>query len=155
MSTDVQESLAPLLELASTQLEVAVQNAESQAATLADAVGEIATLAAALRSSAQDTALAQAALRLAEHAQSALVAMQFHDQLAQRILHVRDALGLTQRTLAEESPPDWERLFAAIRARYTMEDERRLFDLVAGNALGAGAHHDANHEALRGSVELF
>ena len=47
-------------------------------------------------------------------------------------------------------------LLGGIRARYTMEDERRLFDVVLGHLPGApAANADSEHEALRGSVELF
>jgi hypothetical protein len=54
------------------------------------------------------------------------------------------------------SAPAATTLLAAIRARYTMEDERRLFDALVASLPGAPpATADTEHEALRGSVELF
>jgi hypothetical protein len=52
--------------------------------------------------------------------------------------------------------PSASALLAVIRSRYTMEDERRLFDVLLGGLPGApAANADSEHEALRGSVELF
>ena len=85
-----------------------------------------------------------------------MFAMQFQDQLAQRMQHVRDALGDMHDAMAAPTPPSAAVLLAAIRARYTMEDERRLFDIVLGHLPGApAANADSEHEASRGSVELF
>jgi hypothetical protein len=46
-------------------------------------------------------------------------------------------------------------LLATIRSRYTMEDERRLFDAVLGALAGPARDEEAGQEALRGSVEMF
>ena len=60
-----------------------------------------------------------------------MFAMQFHDQLVQRVQHVRDALGdLHDALAAPAADVDWAAVLAGIRARYTMEDERRLFDVM-------------------------
>jgi hypothetical protein len=42
-----------------------------------------------------------------------------------------------------------------VRATYTMEDERRLFDLVIGTSVVNGGPREVAQESLRGSVELF
>ena len=81
------------------------------------------------------------------------VAMQFHDQLAQRVTHVRDALGDVHDELLAGDSPRWDELVAKMRAHYTMEDERRLFDLVMWAFPVATAQR--HEEALTSSVELF
>jgi hypothetical protein len=82
-----------------------------------------------------------------------MVAMQFHDQLAQRVTHVREALGDVHDELLSGSTTDWSELVKKMRAHYTMEDERRLFDLVMWAFPGATVQRD--EESLASSVELF
>ena len=48
---------------------------------------------------------------------------------------------------------DWAALVKKMRAHYTMEDERRLFDMVLGTV--AGVAQTQEQEALPSSVELF
>jgi hypothetical protein len=147
--------LPPLLELAAAQLEVALQNSNSQVERLASSVAAFARLGAEMCAH-ENPAVAAQGVRLAAEAQRALFAMQFHDQLAQRMQHVRDALGDMHDALAAPISPSAAVLLAVIRSRYTMEDERRLFDVVLGGLPGApAANADTEHEALRGSVELF
>ena len=107
-------------------------------------------------SASPDAAVAAQGARVSAEAERALFAMQFHDQLAQRMQHVRDALGDMHDALASPVPPATRMLLSVIRARYTMEDERRLFDVMIGappEAPEADSH--AEREALRGSVELY
>ncbi len=79
-----------------------------------------------------DAAVAAQGVRVTAEAQRQLFAMQFHDQLAQRLQHVRDALGDLHDALAAPNAPSAAVLLAAIRARYTMEDERRLSTCCSG-----------------------
>ena len=100
-------------------------------------------------------ALAQ---KIVERAQTAVVAMQFHDQLVQRVAHVRDAL--TELNEALQGNPaasvDWATVLAGIRFRYSMEDERRLFDRIIGATACPDVNcHDSTHDSLRGGVEIF
>jgi hypothetical protein len=85
-----------------------------------------------------------------------MFALQYHDQLAQRLEHVRDALGDMHDALAAPVQPSARALLGVIRSRYTMEDERKLFDVVLGTLADAPrVDKDDEQEALRGSVELF
>ena len=147
--------LPPLLELASAQLEVALQNSNAQVERLAASVDAISRLGAQLRAH-ENPVVAEQGARLLAEALSAMFAMQFHDQLAQRLEHVRDALGDMHDALAAPVPPPAHALLHAIRSRYTMEDERKLFDVVLGTLPGASpGESDDETEALRGSVEMF
>jgi hypothetical protein len=147
--------LTPLLELAASQVEVALQNADSQVDRLAGSVAAFARIGAEMCAHS-DPAVAAQGVRVSAEAQRAMFAMQFHDQLAQRLQHVRDALGDLQDALAAPNAPAAALLLAAIRARYTMEDERRLFDMLIGHLPGAPpAHSSSEYESLRGSVEIF
>ncbi len=152
--------VAALLELAACQLEVAVQTTEAQVDSLASSIGALLTLGASLRqvNGAAPPAPAAVVHEIVERAQNALVAMQFHDQLVQRVAHVRDALTGLNDALASApaADVDWASVLAGIRERYSMEDERMQFDRIIGvDACPAVASHDATHDSLRGSVDLF
>ncbi|HUQ12075.1 MAG TPA: hypothetical protein VM146_17310 [Steroidobacteraceae bacterium] len=144
--------LAAVLELVAMQLEVAMQNAAAQAERLSGSVAAFTIIGARMRAT-NDPKLAEFAQSIEEEAARAMMAMQFHDQLAQRVTHVRDALGDLHDELLAGNTPDWNELVAKMRAHYTMEDERRLFDLVMWAFPDATGKRD--EEALQSSVELF
>jgi hypothetical protein len=153
--------LAAVLELVAMQLEVAMQNAAAQAERLSQSVAEFSAIGARLR--ANGTAapapeagamLAATAAAIETEASRAMTAMQFHDQLTQRVNHVRDALGDVHDELLTGETPDWDALVRKMRAHYTMEDERRLFDLVLW-AIPVASQERREEEALPSSVELF
>ena len=68
----------------------------------------------------------------------ASVALQFHDRLVQRLAHAREALEVLAGAVADRhqhhSRADWDRLRDGIRAQYSMEQERVIFDLLVGGA---------------------
>jgi hypothetical protein len=144
--------LAAVLELVAMQLEVAMQNAAAQAERLSVSVAEFTAIGARLRA-ANDSALTAHAKAIEEEAGRAMMAMQFHDQLTQRVTHVRNALGNVHDELLSGGTTDWSELVHKMRSHYTMEDERRLFDLVLWAFPGAPVPRD--EEALQSSVELF
>jgi hypothetical protein len=152
--------LAAVLELVAMQLEVAMQNAAAQAERLSASVAEFTAIGARIRAGVDPalnenarTVLATTATAIEAEAGRAMMAMQFHDQLTQRVTHVRDALGDVHDELLAGDAPQWNELVARIRAHYTMEDERRLFDLVMWAFPGATSQRE--EEALPSSVELF
>jgi hypothetical protein len=148
--------LAAVLELVAMQLEVAMRNAAAQAERLSGSVAQFAATGARLGAALRDNGepeLAAQAMAIEAEAQRAMMSMQFHDQLAQRLDHVRDALGDVHDELLASGTPDWSVLLRKMRGHYTMEDERRLFDLVLGVLPGAPAARD--EQALPSSVELF
>jgi len=159
MSDLANTPVAALLELAASQLEVAAHSTSAQMETLASSIGSLVLLASELQTahvagSAPD-ALAQ---KIVERAQSAVVAMQFHDQLVQRVAHVRDALTELNEALqgAAATQVDWATVLAGIRVRYSMEDERKLFDRIIGATACPDVNcHDSTHDSLRGGVEIF
>jgi len=158
MSDLANTPVTALLELASSQLEVAAHTTEAQVETLATSIAALVTLGAELQAANGATAPDALARRIVEQAQSALVAMQFHDQLVQRVAHVRDALTELNEALASApvAEVDWATVLAGIRFRYSMEDERMLFDRIIGSTACPDVNaHDAAHDSLRGSVELF
>jgi hypothetical protein len=151
--------VSALLELAASQLEVAAHTTDSQVETLANSIAALVTLSVELQAaSGAGTAPSGLARQIVEQAQSALVAMQFHDQLVQRMAHVRDSLTELNEALtgAPAAEVDWATVLAGIRFRYSMEDERMQFDRIIGSKACPDVNaHDNSHDSLRGSVELF
>ena len=148
-----------LLKLAASQLEVAAQTTDAQVETLASSIAALVLLGTELQS-ANSAGMAPDALarKIVEQAQSAMVAMQFHDQIVQRLSHVRFALTELNQALngAPAAEVNWDPVLAGIRFRYSMEDERMLFDRIIGAADNSDANaHDAVLDSLRGSVQLF
>jgi len=105
--------LVTLLGLAASQIEVAIKETDAP-------VAELAALLAGVGDSA--------------NARAAAVALQFHDRLTQRLTHVRDTLAslaeFIQGPADGAQPADWDRLRDDIRGRYSMEQERLIFDLL-------------------------
>ncbi|MCU7835384.1 MAG: hypothetical protein KZQ83_09025 [gamma proteobacterium symbiont of Taylorina sp.] len=73
-----------------------------------------------------------------EKVQSAIIAFQFYDKLSQRLEHVSHSLSSLTDLMADPnalySPPKWQALQTTIREKYTMEEERRMFDKVLAGA---------------------
>ena len=112
-----EEELVSLLGLAASQIEVAVREAETPVAELAEIVAGLGASPAGV---------------------AAATALQFHDRLTQRLTHVRDTLASLAKFLDERAHygpgNNWERLRADIRGQYSMEQERLMFDLLVGGA---------------------
>jgi len=73
-----------------------------------------------------------------EKVQSAIIAFQFYDKLSQRLDHVSHSLSSLTELIGDPaslySPPKWQALQTTIRNKYTMEEERRMFDKVLAGA---------------------
>jgi hypothetical protein len=147
--------LPALLELTASQLEVALQNASAQVERLAASVAMFSKVGTEMCAHS-DPAIAGYGVRISAEAHRAMFAMQFHDQLVQRLRHIRDALGDMHDAVGSPSTPPASVLLNAIRARYTMEDERHLFDVMLADMPGAPLHDpESEPDQLRSSVELF
>ena len=65
---------------------------------------------------------------------SSIIAFQFYDKLSQRLDHVSQSLSALSALIANPaalySPVEWQGLQNSIRSKYTMEEERKMFDNV-------------------------
>lgn len=113
------QELVSLLGLAAAQIEVALRESEGPVATLAEIVTSLGPTTAG---------------------QEAATALQFHDRLTQRLTHVRDTLAALSEFVdlrgqaGSASAADWDALRNDIRGRYSMEQERVMFDLLVRGA---------------------
>ena len=95
--------------------------------------------------------------------QSAIIAFQFYDKLTQRLDHVSHSLTALTQLIADPSalysPPQWQALQDSIRNKYTMEEERRMFDKVLSGVSIEKALTEFTEEMTANSqeddIELF
>ena len=83
--------------------------------------------------------------------------LQFHDRMVQQLSQVRDLLAAIAATGSADSSPgrrqSWPVLMENLRARFTSESHRILFNLLMPDA--EGHNHAPSLHASEGSVELF
>ena len=96
---------------------------------------------------------------------SAIIAFQFYDKLTQRLEHVSQSLGALTALISDPtaiySPIEWRALQESIRAKYTMKEERNMFDKVIAGVPIEEALADFNQALLdrvnceEDEIELF
>jgi len=138
--------LRRFLELGAAQLDAAMRESDSRVDKLAGAVAAVASDARELELQVQALESADAAqsagarLRirqlteaLASHVQSTITSLQFYDKLIQRLTHVRDGLAIPSDSTVSGADPaaaDWSAMLEQVRSRYSMVEERVLFDFM-------------------------
>lgn len=84
-------------------------------------------------SPARQTLLARGA-GISDEVQQAVVAFQFYDRLSQRLGHVSDSLAELTAIVGDAvrlyNPQAWHDLQEKIRSKYSMEDEKLMFDTL-------------------------
>lgn len=97
---------------------------------------------------------------------SSIIAFQFYDKLSQRLDHVSLSLSSLSQLIGDPnalySPMEWKKLQEHIRSKYTMEEERQMFDnVISGMPIDDAllvfkeAKIAANEEADEDDIELF
>jgi hypothetical protein len=64
--------------------------------------------------------------------QSTITSLQFYDKLIQRLTHVRDGLAIPSDSTVNgvDRSSDWNAMLEQVRSRYSMVEERVLFDFM-------------------------
>jgi hypothetical protein len=160
------DKLAGMLQVMSAQIDAALHESNAPATTLvetAHAMGQATqTIAKSLFDfSGNPTRVFQDLMLLHDdmHARAtkAATAIQFHDRLAQCLMHVSASLSLLSEFVAnggENSGQDWDKLRERIRGLMSMDGERALLDTLSGVPEPTGATKKRT-EAENGNVELF
>ncbi|HEY1188984.1 MAG TPA: methyl-accepting chemotaxis protein [Gemmata sp.] len=98
---------------------------------------------------AEVRAAADGAGRLAENIEDAMTALQFQDAVNQQLAHAAAALGEVRNVLATGDLDQTGALLDQLRARATMQSERRILDQLDQQAQATTC------DSAPGSVELF
>ena len=164
------------LELAAGQVEAAMTDSNSSVEVLTDTFTSLADTLQHINAAVDtlpDTignGLVKAEIQsdtqlVAQKVKQAIVAFQFYDKLVQRLDHVCLSLAGLSRLVSDRqrlySPDEWKALQDEILAKYTMIEERTMFEAVLNGATvkeALDAYMAARMEKVEsggGEVELF
>jgi hypothetical protein len=130
---------------AASLIELALRESQRPVAELGEALSRVSGAAAVgARPAARDL-------------EACVESLQFHDRMAQQLSQVRDLLAAVAAAgttdAASGGRQSWPVLMENLRARFTSESHRILFNLLMPDA--DGHSHVASLHAAEGSVELF
>ena len=109
----------------------------------------------------KDPAVRERALEVIDEMQHAIVAFQFYDKLSQRLNHLSNGLAAFARLLDNpermRDPQAWDDLQDDIKAKYTLESDRAMFDaILAGKSVEEVLQNlTAAEENPADEIELF
>jgi len=154
--------LQQFLHLGVAQLDAALRDSDAQVERLTRCLSALAADLQQLQARAQSAPVvpdADLARSMQDSLQGAIKALQFYDKLIQRLQHVRSGLAIpADATEDATEEPDWKQILDRVRARYSMVEERVLFDFMM-RGLRADqmlkALHSLRDAAAPGEVELF
>jgi hypothetical protein len=160
-----------MLNLAVAQIEVALRDSSGSVEVLTNTFtgmyGNLMALveaAHALPDSPVKQSIEESGLAVSSQMQHAIIAFQFYDRLSQRLSHacrsLDDLTAIVSDPARLYNPSAWHALQQKIRSRYTMEDEKLMFDtlLETGDVQAAlDQYVSAKHRQAGDSpdVELF
>ncbi|BCG64022.1 MAG: hypothetical protein methR_P1787 [Methyloprofundus sp.] len=159
-----------LLTLSATQVQSSMREGDDSVTTLTaaftDMVSNLAEVTQALGSiddcAAKDKAM-QHCLMTSDKVHSSIIAFQFYDRMQQCLQHVTENLsGLSEIVENPQllyNPFEWKKLQDKIRAGYTMESEKIMFDAIlqgksVAEAIQLAEQHVSESEDTD-DVELF
>lgn len=165
-----------MLELTVAQIETAMKDSDGSVGVLADSftsmMDSIRQINDEVRALPEDEKTAGPLQVISGHCQdvisrmqSVIIAFQFYDKLTQRLNHVSRSIdnlaGLISTPARLYSPEEWRGLQELIRSKYTMEEERAMFDAIMRGmniSQALAVYHTAVQEKKRqeeGGIELF
>ncbi len=165
-----------MLELAAGQVEAAMRDSTSSVDVLTDtftSLAETLQVIDAAIGTLPDTVgngLVKAEIQdntrlVASKVHQAIVAFQFYDKLAQRLDHVCHGLANLSRLVSDQrrlyNPQEWKGLQDQIIAKYTMEEERAMFESVLNGATveeALNTYKEARMQEMQdsgGEIEFF
>lgn len=165
-----------MLELAAGQVEAAMRDSNTSVDVLTDTFTTMAGMMrivhesiAELPDTAENTA-AKAQLesnisQVSDKVHQAIIAFQFYDKLVQRLAHVCHSLGSLSDLVTDKSklynPYEWVGLQEKIRSKFTMVEERQMFEAVLNGASVEEALNNYKEARLQeikdsgGEIEFF
>jgi hypothetical protein len=132
----VARGLHQFLNLGVAQLDAAVRESDTQVDKIAQCLAGISTDLQQLDVRAQTEPAAKCVDLVASirsSVQGAVKALQFYDKLIQRLQHVRAGLAIPADSTTDPAATatvDWNGILDQVRARYSMVEERVLFDFM-------------------------
>ncbi len=134
-----------MLALAVAQIDISMRDSDGSVEVLSNSftsmVGQVkmieriaATLPDTPEGMEAKTAMIESCAAISDKMHSAIVAFQFYDKLTQRLSHVTSSLGALADLVSDVrrlyNPYEWMGMQEKIKSRYTMEEERLMFDAM-------------------------
>ncbi|MDP2810267.1 MAG: hypothetical protein Q8O34_08970 [Rhodocyclaceae bacterium] len=134
-----------MLELAAGQVDAAMHDSNSSVGVLTDTFTSMAgtldmidtaldTLPDSVGNGMVKAEIREGAREIAAKVRQSIIAFQFYDKLVQRLDHVCNSLGALSGLVNDRarlfSPQEWADLQSLISSKYTMIEERAMFDAV-------------------------
>lgn len=165
-----------MLELAAGQVDAAMRDSNSSVDTLMDTFTSMAdtlstidvalgTLPDTIGNGLVKSEIQEGARQISQKVHHAIIAFQFYDKLVQRLDHVCHSLSELSAVVSSTeriyNPQEWSALQERIRSKYTMAEERGMFDAVMAGATVQDALKNYMAERMQkveessGEIELF
>jgi hypothetical protein len=165
-----------MLELAAGQVDAAMRDSNSSVNTLMDTFTSMAgtlgmidvalgTLPDTVGNGMVKSEIQEGARQVSQKVHHAIIAFQFYDKLVQRLDHVCHSLSELSAVVSSTeriyNPLEWSALQERIRSKYTMAEERGMFDAVMAGATVQDALKNYMAERMQkveessGAIELF
>jgi len=157
--------VAAAMRESNASVEVLMDTFTSMATTLKTIQAALATLPDTVGNGMVKGEIEASTGQVAAKVHQAIIAFQFYDKLVQRLDHVDASLGLLSELVGNQArlynPQEWAALQAQIQSKYTMIEERAMFDAVMH---GTPVHEALEHymavrmqevQASGGEIELF
>jgi hypothetical protein len=159
---NVARGLHQFLNLGVAQLDAAVRESDAQVDKIAQSLAAIATDMQQFDPGANSAAAnAELVASVRSSLAAAVKALQFYDKLIQRLTHVRSGLAIPADATADGGAAtnvDWNNILDQVRARYSMVEERVLFDFMMRGLRAEQmlkALQSLREAAAPGELELF
>jgi len=160
----VARGLHQFLNLGVAQLDAALRESDTQVDKVAQCLAAMATDLQQLEARAKSEPAANCAdlaASLRDALATAVKAVQFYDKLIQRLTHVRAGLAIPADATTDPAAAavlDWNTILDEVRARYSMVEERVLFDFMMRGLRAEQmlkALQSLREAAAPGELELF
>ena len=159
------------LNVAIAQVENALRSGDESVTVLAESftsmmgnIEEIAAAAENLPESNEATTIHNNYRAVSQKMHAAIIAFQFYDKLSQRLTHLAHSLDALVELVSTPdqlyNPYSWRGLQQRIKAKYTMETDKAMFEaILAGHtvaeALKISQEHEKTHADKNEDIELF
>ena len=143
--SQVRETIS-MLRLAAAQIDFSMRDGEKSVNVLTDSFTSMSETMALLESCTRELFtqhdvsdvlkqdVTEHCAAISEKTTQAIIAFQFYDKLTQRLEHVVDSLSKLGELVGNQgrlySPAEWNELQQSICSRYSMAEERELFDAI-------------------------
>ncbi len=155
-----------LINVAVARIEHAMIDGEDSVTTLSQSFVEMVNSAKQiildteeLEDSAAKSKIEKSCLDISQRIQSSIIAFQFYDRLSQRMTHVSKTLSSLSELLDDQTkhymPQEWLELQEAIRSKYTLDADQKMFDDVLNGMPIQEALNSALNATAEDDIELF